>query len=406
MSKNTSLKNIFSIFVIMFIVSANTVFAGQEVTRFSFPSIKDDFCGVVMNFQYCKCAFHNDYCDIIAMPSESANTYVWNEYREWVRKRINTMGASCVVSGGIWKTSNRSCTICTDPDVNIDGKCQKLDEERTEESDAGLPDGPFNKDCTVTNDFENDWQKYSDIDERLGETEKSYEAQQYAGLIEQIVEKKAEVYNYKVEMETDRLARLELRNIHEALVKNIKVNLLKSFWRLSYITYTTIKSGISTGNTYIDMLEPETAIQGLAKGIAVIQAHVPSDSTLAIDTSTAKGKVKSIGANAALEAMDSLGNPLKIATKVFDDSVKSTFPSADITPEEIEILKNQYLRNRNIDMIIQESYLINSQRRANVLELEQEIVVLQMQAQSWKDKEKARVQDSLEQNCREQRDKK
>lgn len=387
---------IFSLFFILLFFPLSTVHAGKEVTRYEFPDVRDDFCGAFINYQYCKCAFHNDYCDEVGLSRGAANAYVWSEYREWVRAQINTAGAECVRAGGFWTVSNRSCTICTPPHVNIGNACEKQDEALAE------IEGPMNRNCTPDETFDVEWEKYSDIDSRIEESSRSYEAQQYAQTITEIVGKKAELYNLQVEMETDRLARLELRNIREALVQNIKVNLLKSFWRLSYITYTTIKSGASTGKTYVDMLNPDTVVEGVAKGISVIQANVPSDSSLAIDTSTAKGKVTSIGANAALEAMDSLGNPVKVATKVFDESIKSTFPSADITPEEVELLRNQYLRNRSLDMKIQESYLINSQRRMNAMELEKEIAVLTAQAQEWKEKEKTRVQDMLADDCKRQ----
>lgn len=397
--KNSSITT-FLVVVLLGVLIAPPVFAGKDVERFQFPDVRDDFCGIHINFQYCKCAFHNEYCEAIARSRSGANSYVWSEYRNWVREQINTMARSCIARDGIWSISGRSCTYCTPPHTNIDNRCKKVEqEEQGEEADGGGSNGT--KDCSLPDDFSDNWEKYSDIDDRIETQSRSYEAQQYTSAIEQIVQKKAEIYNYKVAMEADRLARLELRNIKKALVQNIKVNLLKSFWRLSYITYSTIKSGASTGQTYADMLNPESVVQGVAKGISVIQANVPSDSALAIDTSDASGKVRSIGANAALEAMDSLGDPKKVALKVFDDSIKSTFPSADISPEEIEILKNQHLRNNALDKKIMESYLINSQRRTNVLELEKEIALLQAQAQDWKQKERARVKDSILESCKE-----
>jgi hypothetical protein len=43
-------------------------------------NIKDDFCGVHINYQYCKCAFHNEYCDSIGMSKSEAKTYVYSQY--------------------------------------------------------------------------------------------------------------------------------------------------------------------------------------------------------------------------------------------------------------------------------------------------------------------------------------
>ncbi len=45
--------------------------------------IKDNFCGVHINFQYCKCAFHDEHCAAIKMDSEEAEDYVYEKYDEW-----------------------------------------------------------------------------------------------------------------------------------------------------------------------------------------------------------------------------------------------------------------------------------------------------------------------------------
>ena len=44
--------------------------------------IKDNYCGVHINFQYCKCAFHNEYCSSIGMTKGEAKFYVYEKYNE------------------------------------------------------------------------------------------------------------------------------------------------------------------------------------------------------------------------------------------------------------------------------------------------------------------------------------
>lgn len=46
--------------------------------------IKNNFCGVHINYQYCKCAFHNQYCSNIGMSKSEANSYVYAEYEKWL----------------------------------------------------------------------------------------------------------------------------------------------------------------------------------------------------------------------------------------------------------------------------------------------------------------------------------
>ena len=45
--------------------------------------IKNNFCGVHINYQYCKCAFHNEFCDAVNMSKGEANAYVYGKYNEW-----------------------------------------------------------------------------------------------------------------------------------------------------------------------------------------------------------------------------------------------------------------------------------------------------------------------------------
>ncbi len=48
--------------------------------------IKDNFCGVHIDYRYCKCAFHNQYCSDIGMSKSEAKTYVYTAYDEWLDK--------------------------------------------------------------------------------------------------------------------------------------------------------------------------------------------------------------------------------------------------------------------------------------------------------------------------------
>ena len=54
------------------------------LTGCSGSNIKDNFCGIHINYQYCKCAFHNEYCDNIGMSKSEAKTYVYSQYEDWL----------------------------------------------------------------------------------------------------------------------------------------------------------------------------------------------------------------------------------------------------------------------------------------------------------------------------------
>ena len=48
--------------------------------------VKDSFCGIHINYQYCKCAFHNEYCGAIGMSKGEAKNHVYDKYDEWKEK--------------------------------------------------------------------------------------------------------------------------------------------------------------------------------------------------------------------------------------------------------------------------------------------------------------------------------
>ena len=158
----------------------------------------------------------------------------------------------------------------------------------------------------------------------------------------------------------------ELEAYREALVQNIKTNLLKSFWRLSWVTYSTIQSGKSLGESFSTLLTSGASVETIGAGLKVVQGVIPNDSLLAIDTSTVQGKVKSVGASVALEAIDSLGDPVKIATELFKSAANAPLPSADLTPEEIDILKDQHITKGVVDEILSESRAANDIRNARM----------------------------------------
>jgi hypothetical protein len=367
------------------------VFAGTFVERYQVPNVKDDFCGLYINFQYCKCAFHNEYCDAVGLSPGSAGTYVLNEFRAWNKDRIQAMGMSCVLGGGYWNRSNWSCTMCTEGDVLEGRTCvppAQSDAEKRECREA-------------LQNIETNWEKYSDFDDRLG-SDVSYEVQQFNNTMDEIAELVARAQQLEYDMEIDRHVRLSLREYKQALVQNIKTNLLKAFWRLSYVTYTTIQGAKGTHGSLTKMLNPDSVVEGVGAGLKVIQASIPpAAKDYQIDTSTTAGKIKSIAWNATLETIESVGNPKDIAVQFAKDVRGAAIPSPNISDEEIGILRDQHLSNQAIDVALAESYALNAERRAELLNIEKEIGEKYNELQDWKFKEYQRVKANLTDQCKE-----
>lgn len=381
----------------------------DRTTSFSNPSIKDEFCGVHINYQYCKCAFHNQFCKEVGMSKKEANEYVQKEYDAWLVTQRETFQQDCIKGNAVY--TDGKCEYCSDGFVAQNGECvaaaeadQPTPETKTEEESdvvADIDATLFADDCTLkTETYDADWKKYSDIDNAIPYEDRSYEAKQALVVYDNMINKMVEGFALERDMEIEDQMKQELVTYRDALVKNLKTNLLKSFWRLSWVTYTTIKSGASLGDSYSNILTTGASVETLGAGLKVMQGTVPSNSSLAIDTSSLSGQAKSVGANVALEAIDSLGDPVKIATELINSSGNAALPSADLTPEEIEILKEQHIKKGVIDSAISGITARNAERAAKIALLEAEIATMEGEIRSWESKEKERVAFGLEDSCK------
>jgi len=387
------MKSIFSMLLI-FSLLAPYAYAGTEKETYETPSVKDSFCGPVINFQYCKCAFHDELCGAVGLSQSGASKYVLGEFREWNKKRIQSMGAGCLRTGGYWNKSSWTCTSCTDGDVLEGTRCvapEKSDAEKRECREA-------------LENIDKDWEKYSDFDGRFG-TDVSWEVQQFNKLLNEVADLVAQAHQLEYDMEVDRQVRLSLREYKQALVLNIKTNLLKAFWRLTYVTYTTVKGAQGTHGSLTKMLNPESVAEGVGAGLKVIQAHIPPNAKdYQIDTSTTAGKIKSIAWNATLETIESVGNPKDIAIQFAKDARGASIPSPNISDKEIGILRDQHMGNQAVDTALAESYAVNAKRRAELARIEAKITKKYNEMQRWKHKEYQRVKGNLEDQCKDKKD--
>lgn len=341
-----------------------------RTAEFEAPDIKNDFCGARIDYRICKCSFHNEMCKDIGRTRSIAQFILDSKFKAHAAQLRAGFIASCKTGGGKY-TNNR---------------CEYYENTKDE------------KEC-LPSDFDAQWKKYSDIDDRIPPNERSFEAKQHYDALAKIVSNAQELFLLERDMEIDRHARRELKQYKQALVQNIKTNLLKSFWRLAWITYDNIQSGRSAGGTFEKMYDVPSHMESIAAYLKTVRSVTPGDSVIAINTDTIAGKAKNVGLSAAFDAMESVGDPVAIATTLVSESVKQTFGSADITPEEIEILKNQHLKNNLLDDIIQESYRKNRERRLKADALRSENETLKMQLIELENKEKDRTREEIVNAC-------
>ena len=405
--KNISLKTFYIILALVMIFSL-TGCGRSKVTKFIKPDIKDDFCGPIMNYQYCKCAFHNEFCENIGLSSGTANSYVRSEYNKWVAHLIKEFEEDCQAGGGIY-LGNGKCEYCEAPYYKKGNECISADEEEEDEEDESekqgfKPDGPLNSDCTINQEqFDAEWKKYSDIDLRIPVQSRSWEAQGVVKTHEQILNLKVANFQLERDMEIDRQIRLEARAYKNALVKNIKQNLIKATIRLAYTTYKTIESGYNAGQSFKTFLTSTKTLARAGGLLSTVKTLVPKGSKIAIDTKTITGKIANVGIETAYQAMEALGNPKDIAIKFMKETQKVIVPSADLTPEEINILRDQHITKQFVDFAIAESYKDNAKKRAQITANENKIKQLEAKVATWEVKEKERVKNMLEESCKQQK---
>ena len=266
--------------------------------------------------------------------------------------------------------------------------------------DSGLLDAK----CEINQEqFDREWKRYSDFDDRIPVAERSHEAKQYNRLATEISELAVESFALQAEMEVDRQMRLELRDYRAKLVQNQKTNLLKAFWRLSYVTYSTIKTGNDLGRTYEKAFTSVDSFSRLGHSVKVVKGLTPPTSPKPTTTTEqVETHVKELGISAALDLLTS-DSPTDYGVSVFNsmqkEAGKAVFPTADITDEEITILRTQHLEKRVIDDILQESYRKNSDRRQRVEAIHVKIVTKGEELEQWEQAEKERVARELQAAC-------
>jgi len=109
--------------------------------------IKDNFCGVHIGYQYCKCAFHGEHCSAVGMNRSEANAYVYGKYDEWKNGGIKNIKSECTKKNGFILGS--TCVKC-DTDEHVNGnKCVVNEEENNSDDESKEEKGEckYDSDC-------------------------------------------------------------------------------------------------------------------------------------------------------------------------------------------------------------------------------------------------------------------
>ncbi len=115
-----------AIFLLVFLFSG----CSDHIT-FERGDKKDDFCGPHINFQYCKCANHGEYCDNIGMSRGEAKDYVDEKYDKWVDEEMEVFEDECYEDEGVYKKGK--CTYCDDDEIVVNNECVNKEEAREDD---------------------------------------------------------------------------------------------------------------------------------------------------------------------------------------------------------------------------------------------------------------------------------
>jgi len=101
--------------------------ASAEVfaTPFVAGDIKQDYCGPIMHYTFCKCAWHNQYCAQAGMDQAAAVNYVTSAYNGWVAKKKATQKEMCEEDIKSFWTGD-GCTLCLPPHYNVGNSCKDV----------------------------------------------------------------------------------------------------------------------------------------------------------------------------------------------------------------------------------------------------------------------------------------
>ena len=261
----------------------------------------------------------------------------------------------------------------------------------------------LDEDCKIIPDkFNTGWKKYSDFDYRIDPETRSNEARKFHEAQQEIAKLGAEVTILKRDYEIEKEAIKALQEYQREVKAGHKANLIKVVVRMSYITYKVMDSAKGTGKLYSEFLTNSigTGIEVIGKAIKIGRALTLPNSSISLNTTTIEGKAKDVAITGWVETMASYGNPKDIVISVMKKTQGHTVPKAKLTPEELDILRQESEELKRLDKVIQLSTKANLDRLWEYRGKEAEITILESKLWDYEHDEKDRVRAMLIAECK------
>lgn len=263
----------------------------------------------------------------------------------------------------------------------------------------------YDDECELDEErFAREWERYSDLDERIPLRSRSVEAQEVAASIATLQRLLGDHYELQAILEVEREELDALREYRHALVNDLRRNLVRSFIRLTMLTATHIKSAVDLRGSVQNLLFGDTVAQVFGAVLAVGRAYRPAVDERVSEARLAAEDVAWTGVTSFLEQ---LGDPGKVASAVAATAVQQGWravPEMDLTDEEVAILRDQHLRREDLDATMLEYERRLAEGREQLAEYEAGMDALVERLDTARAAERDRVRDAVLAECRRLRD--
>jgi len=272
----------------------------------------------------------------------------------------------------------------------------------------------YNDDGSINQEvFDNDWVKYSDIDDRIPLEQRSYEAREYGNSENEIKRLYNLMYQTATNQELNRLNYIELANYKKAIITNHKNNLIKSTIRLALFTGYTINDSAGKGKSFAEnILKSGANLVTQLGDVITVTSDFVTDSykeSFGILEKVYKYATSDDIVNEVLYDMKKdIKNKISVTIdETIDDAIgikkipDYKVDDLKISTEDVEILKNHYIINREIDNAILQNRKVNTNYEKKIDEIVEKIRVEIIKLDEFRQAEKERVYYILSQNSPE-----
>ncbi len=269
----------------------------------------------------------------------------------------------------------------------------------------------YNDDGTVNKEvFENDWEKYSDIDDRIPLEQRSYEAMEYGKAEKEIGRLYSLMYQTAANKEVNRLNYVDLVDYKKAVTITHKKNLIKSTIRLAAFTGYTVKDSIGKGKTFAgNILKSGATLVTQLGDVLTVTSDFVTDSYKESFGILEKAYKYATSDDMVKDILDDIKSDVKnqVSTKIdetIDEAIGRkripdyTVDDLKITDDDVRILKLHYEKSRELDNAILQNRKINTRYENKINDIVWGILLEMNKLDEFRNAEKDRIFYVLSQN--------